>query len=138
MLLRSLLLACCLTIATAFSSQGVLHATQLQQRSAVSGVSMVTAATKPQRVNRRNREYNKKYKSEMRTRIKRVEEAYEEGDYGVAVPLLSKAFAIIDKNVKRNIVHKNTAARKKSQLALKVKTLEGGAPAAAAAPESSD
>ena len=64
-----------------------------------------------------------------------VEEAYEEGDYGVAVPLLSKAFAIIDKNVKRNIVHKNTAARKKSQLALKVKTLEaGGAAAAEAAP----
>ena len=51
-------------------------------------------------------------------------------------PLLSKAFQIIDKNVKRNIVHKNTAGRKKSQLALQVKALEGitpgSAPAAAA------
>ena len=37
---------------------------------------------------------------------------------------LSKAMSIIDKNVKRNIVHKNTAARKKSQLTLKVKALE--------------
>ena len=36
-------------------------------------------------------------------------------------------------NVKRNIVHRNTAARKKSQLHLKVKALEGGAPAPAAA-----
>ena len=35
-------------------------------------IRMVTAATKPQRVNKRNREYNKKYRSEMRTRIKRV------------------------------------------------------------------
>ena len=47
-------------------------------------------------------------------------EATEEGDYSVALPTLSKAFAIIDKNVKRGIVHKNTAARKKSQLHLKV------------------
>ena len=51
-------------------------------------------------------------------------ESVEEGDYQVALPTLSKAFAIIDKNVKRGIVHKNTAARKKSQLHLKVKKLE--------------
>ena len=50
-----------------------------------------------------------------------VLEATEEGDYSVAVPTLSKAFAIIDKNVKRGILHKNTAARKKSQLHLKVR-----------------
>merc|ERR1719502_1910709 len=77
------------------------------------------------RTNARNREYNKMYRSEMRTRIKRVLESVETGDYSVALPTLSKAFAIIDKNVKRGIVHKNTAARKKSQLHLKVKKLEG-------------
>ena len=55
-------------------------------------------------------------------------ESVEEGDYQVALPTLSKAFAIIDKNVKRGIVHKNTAARKKSQLHLKVKKLEVRAP----------
>ena len=55
-------------------------------------------------------------------------EATEEGDYSVAVPTLSKAFAIIDKNVKRGILHKNTAARKKSQLHLQVKhAARGGA-----------
>ena len=43
-----------------------------------------------------------------------VLEAEEEGDYSVASSMLSKAFKIIDKNVKRNIVHRNTAARKKS------------------------
>ena len=65
-----------------------------------------------------------------------VLEAVDEGDYAAAMPTLSKAFAIIDKNVKRNIVHKNTAARKKSQLHLKVKKLEGAAAAAPApAPE---
>ena len=92
-------------------------------------VSM-TAATKATRVNQKNREYNKKYKSEMRTRVKRVGEAVSEGEYSVASTLLSKAFAILDKNVKRGIIHKNTAARKKSQLHLKVKGLEPGAAAA--------
>ena len=61
-------------------------------------------------------------------------EAVKEGDYAAAVPTLNRAFAIIDKNVKRNIVHKNNAARKKSQLHLKVKALEGGGAAEAAAP----
>jgi len=82
------------------------------------------APTKPQRVNLRNREYNKRYKSEMKTRIRNVKEAVEERDYNNAVELLSKSFQIIDKNVKRNIIHKNTAARKKSALHKKVKSLE--------------
>ena len=64
-----------------------------------------------------------------------VGEAIEEGDYSVASAMLSKAFKILDKNVKRGIIHKNTAARKKSQLHLKVKRLEEGAPAAPAAAE---
>ena len=34
----------------------------------------------------------------------------ETGEFSVASSLLSKAFAIIDKNVKRGILHKNTAA----------------------------
>lgn len=97
------------------------------------------AKTKPQRVNIRNREYNKMYRSEMRTRMKRVREAVDEGDYSAAVPALSKCFAIIDKNVKRNIIHKNTAARKKSQLHMKVKALEPtSAPAPTPAPASTE
>ena len=58
-----------------------------------------------------------------------VQESLAEGDFAASTSLLSKAFAVLDKNVKRGIVHKNTAARKKSQLHLKVKALEGGASA---------
>ena len=47
----------------------------------------------------------------------------------MATPALSHSFSSIDKNVKRGIMHKNTAARKKSQLALKVKAREPGAAA---------
>ena len=59
-----------------------------------------------------------------RSCVLQVGEAIREGDYSVASALLNKAFAVLDKNVKRGIVHKNTAARKKSQLHLKVKKLE--------------
>merc|ERR1719428_703071 len=97
--LRLCLIACACACASAFMPVAPHTSVQLQQRGAA--VSMKTAATKPQRVNARNREYNRQYRSEMRTRIKRVLEAVDEGDYGVAQPVLSKAFAIIDKNVKR-------------------------------------
>merc|ERR1719454_917303 len=127
------MVACLVSSAAAFAPPSAgLRSAVVQQRTG-SVTMMPKAATKPMRVNARNREYNKMYRSEMRTRIKRVLEATEEGDYSVAVPTLSKAFAIIDKNVKRGIIHKNTAARKNSQLHLKVKRLEGGAPAAAPA-----
>ena len=60
--------------------------------------------------------------------------ACEEGEYATASPLLNKVQSCIDKNVKRGLIHKNTAARKKSQLTFKVSALEpGAAPAPAAA-----
>jgi len=125
-------LVCCLLAAVqAFVPPASLHV-QRQCRQPLQPVSM-TAATKATRTNRRRYAYNKMYKSEMRTRIKTVETAVKSGDYGVAFSSLSKAMSIIDKNVKRNIVHKNTAARKKSQLTLKVKSLEPS-PAAEVAP----
>lgn len=46
-----------------------------------SSLCMGGAPTKPMRVNARNREYNKKYKSEMRTRIKRVRHALPEATH---------------------------------------------------------
>ena len=50
--------------------------------------------------------------------------ACEEGEYATASPLLNKVQSCIDKNVKRGLMHKNTASRKKSQLTFKVKALE--------------
>jgi len=93
-------------------------------------VSMRTPATlsgrKAVRVNQRNREYNRMYKSEMKTRIKSVQESVEKADYKGAAEQLAKAFQIIDKNTKRGILHKNTAARRKSQIHRLVKKLEDG------------
>merc|ERR1712083_9729 len=92
----------------------------VQRQSAIS----MTALAKHDRTNQRRRAYNKMYKSEMKTAIKKVLMAVKLKDYDSAFVRLSSAMSIIDKNVKRNLVHKNNAARKKSNLTLKVKALE--------------
>ena len=67
--------ACLVSSATAFAPPSAgLRSAVVQQRTG-SVTMMPKAATKPMRVNARNREYNKKYRSEMRTRIKRVRSA---------------------------------------------------------------
>lgn len=50
--------------------------------------------------------------------------AADEKDYKASVAAMSHATSMIDKNVKRGIVHKNTAARRKSRMAFRVKELE--------------
>ena len=71
-MLRSVVcvLVACLAVAAGFAPV-VPAARQVAPQRAAS-VRMATAASKATRVNRRNREHNKQYKSEMRTRIKRV------------------------------------------------------------------
>jgi hypothetical protein len=72
------LLACvvalCVGSASAFvPAAASMRVAQPQQHSAAAAVSMMAKApTKPMRVNNRNREYNKHYRSEMRTLIKKV------------------------------------------------------------------
>lgn len=68
------LLACFFGSASAFVAPGAaLRATTLSQQPAAAAVTMMAKApTKPMRVNQRNYLYNKNYRSEMRTRIKRV------------------------------------------------------------------
>lgn len=133
-MLRSLLVLSLLSLSSALVAGPVVAVAPSVSR-VTSSPSMI-ALTKPQRTNQRRRAYNKMYKSEMKTAIKRVFEAVEQGDYQYASMRLNKAQSIIDKNVKRNIMHKNTAARRKSLLTMKVKALEGAAAAPAPAAES--
>ena len=71
-MLRLLALAACAACAAGFMPAVSPVSVQTLGSQRGCAVVMRTAATKPQRVNTRNREYNKMYRSEMRTRIKRV------------------------------------------------------------------
>ena len=129
------LLLTLLGLASAFGFAPGAMPMQLQRSQASVVLSpQMKALNKPARLSEVRRKYNKHHKSEMRTYIKKLLAACEEGEYATASPLLNKVQSCIDKNVKRGLIHKNTAARKKSQLTFKVKALEpGAAPAPAAA-----
>jgi small subunit ribosomal protein S20 len=71
----------------------------------------------------RRAEINKTRRSRMRTFIRKVEEAITTGDFSAATEALRQAQPEIMRNVSRGVVHKNTASRKISRLAGRVKAL---------------
>jgi small subunit ribosomal protein S20 len=68
------------------------------------------------RQNEKARLHNKALLTRMRTEVKRVLEAVEAGDKATAQKLLSSAMARVDKAAKSNIIHANTASRRKSMM----------------------
>ena len=77
----------------------------------------------------RNRLSNKSYKSTVRTLTKKTKENCEkykkepnEVNENLVKVSLNKAFSLIDKAVKKNVLHKNNGANKKSKINNYVKT----------------
>ncbi|HEY9776000.1 MAG TPA: 30S ribosomal protein S20 [Planktothrix sp.] len=80
----------------------------------------IKSAIKRVEVAERNRLRNKTVKSAIRTRRNEVEEAVKSADAKNAQAALKNAYRLIDKAVSKGILHKNTAARRKSRLAQQV------------------
>ena len=77
----------------------------------------------------RNRLINKSYKSTVRTLTKKTLENCEkyklnpnEDNKNLIITSLNKAFSLIDKAVKKNVIHKNNGANRKSKINNFVKT----------------
>lgn len=68
-------------------------------------------------------EVNKSRKSRIRTFTRKVEEALSSGDKKAATAALKAAEPEIMRGVTRGVTHKNTAARKVSRLAKRVKAM---------------
>ncbi len=68
---------------------------------------------------------NKSRRSEMRTSVRKVEEAIAAKDSGVAAAALREAEPLVARAAQKGILHKNTAARKISRLTKRVKALAG-------------
>lgn len=66
---------------------------------------------------------NKMRRSRIRTHLRSVEEAIESGDQAAATAALKAAQPELMRGVTKGVVHKNTAARKMSRLAARVKSL---------------
>ncbi|GAK52035.1 30S ribosomal protein S20 [Candidatus Moduliflexus flocculans] len=70
---------------------------------------------------------NRMYKTRFKNAAKKVEAALEEKNKDAAKTALQEAISVMDKIVTKGVVHKNTAARKKSRLSLKVNALVASA-----------
>jgi small subunit ribosomal protein S20 len=68
-------------------------------------------------------EANTSLRSKYRTAVKNVEKAVLAGDKTKATELFAKMQAVVDIVADKGIFHKNKAARDKSRLSAKVKTL---------------
>ena len=63
---------------------------------------------------------NSRVKSSVHTAIRRTTEAIATGDADAVKKAYDKASSVIDSAARKGVLHKNTAARKKSRLAAKV------------------
>lgn len=70
-------------------------------------------------------ERNKAAKSLLKTNLKKFDAAVANGDRSEADSAYKAAVKTVDQAVTRGLLHKNNAARKKSQLTLKLNSLQG-------------
>jgi len=68
-------------------------------------------------------EKNKAEKTALKTSVKKFEVAVAEGDRAVAEAAYKQAVKKVDKAALKGLLHKNTAARKKSSMTLQLNKL---------------
>ena len=83
----------------------------------------IKSAKKRVLISKVQNERNKAAKSALKTVIKKFEAALESGDKALAEGAYKAAVKAVDQAVNKGILHKNTAARKKSSMTLKINKL---------------
>lgn len=81
------------------------------------------SAEKRVRQTARKTAVNKNRRSQMRTAVRKVEEAIAAGDKAAATAALKEAEPQLMRGVSRGVIHKNTGSRKISRLASRVKAI---------------
>ncbi len=81
------------------------------------------SARKAARKIARRTEINKGRRAEMRSFVRKVEEAIASGNRSVALAALREAEPVIMRSAQKGLVHSNTASRKVSRLAHRVAKL---------------
>jgi small subunit ribosomal protein S20 len=72
------------------------------------------------RQNEKRRLRNRHDRSQLRTQVKKVRQALEEDEVATAQALLPQTASLIDRMVKKGVIHQNTGSRYLSRLARKV------------------
>jgi small subunit ribosomal protein S20 len=84
------------------------------------------SAKKRNRQNLRDRERNRQVKSVLKTSIRKVLDAVSAGDAALAQGCLRGASQTVDKAAAKGTIHRNRAARLKSRLSSRVRSLAKG------------
>jgi small subunit ribosomal protein S20 len=72
----------------------------------------------------KQRAHNMAQRSEIRTAIKKVRKAIEEGNQEAALKQMHESQSVIDRIADKKIMHKNTASRTKSRLVHAIKAMK--------------
>ena len=83
----------------------------------------IKSQIKRNKTNDKRHERNKAVKSELKTAIRRFNEAVEAGETEKAVTASRAATKKLDKAVSKGVIHKNQAANRKSSIAKKAAAL---------------
>jgi len=81
------------------------------------------SALKRVRQDEKRTEFNRQYKSRLRHQIRAMRRAITSKDAKAAGALLPATFSLIDRSAKSGIIKKNTAARYKSRITLRLRKL---------------
>ena len=81
------------------------------------------SAIKRVRQTERRTDFNRKNRTRLRNQIRAMRRALAGKDAKAAAAELPRTFSVIDQSTKKGIIHKNTAARYKAKLHLRVKAL---------------
>ena len=84
----------------------------------------IKSAKKRVLIAERNRVRNVAFKTSIKTALKKVLELAKGEDAEALNAAISRAYQLCDKAVSKGVLHKNTAARKKSRLVLAVKRIQ--------------
>jgi small subunit ribosomal protein S20 len=81
------------------------------------------SALKAHRQNVQRREKNRQLRSKLRTGLKAMRAALDEGNPESARTALTSTQSLVDRMAAKGMIHKNTAGRYKSRLGARVKNL---------------
>jgi len=91
---------------------------------------VIKSAKKQMRQALKRRDRNAPHRNELKTVFKKQLKFIADGKLDEAVKFMPVAYSVIDMCLKRNLIHRNNAANKKSRLALTLaKAQKGGAKA---------
>lgn len=74
----------------------------------------------------KNRLYNRYWKTRCKNALKSFQSALNTNDSELIATRLNDAQSVLDKAVVKGVIHRNTAARRKSNMAMKVSAVAKG------------